>query len=179
MAHTKDCSLDRVAQAATLVKETRREVNPGIYTIEDAKGEIIVNTTEGTVARKLKSCKAIQYITGGLSRKKNGYVYLSIYYLDKHGHLRCYMLGQHTLILLVADLEGYHKDLVPCHKDECPWNNKASNLEWGTQSDNLKHYNFMLSLSDGRLETRCNLKYSFKCLKAPISIQEMKTWKEV
>lgn len=179
MANLKNCSLDRVAQAATLVKETRREVNPGIYTIEDAKGEIIINATEGTVARKLPSGRVSVYITGGLSRKDNGYVYMNIYYLDKHGHLKCYPIGQHTLILLVADLNGYKQGLIPCHKDECPWNNKASNLEWGTQSDNLKHYNFMLRLSDEYIETRYNLKYEFKCLNVPISIEEMENWKEV
>jgi|APGre2960657373_1045057.scaffolds.fasta_scaffold387707_2 hypothetical protein len=37
-------------------------------------------------------------------------------------------------------VDGYNEVLMINHKDGNPLNNKADNLEWVTQSDNVKHW---------------------------------------
>ena len=168
-------AVNRTEQLVELVK-SKKEIQPGLFSIKDANGEILVSLKDG-VARRFPDGKIRQYATGELSTKRNGYVYMSVYYKTDKGKTKSFTVGQHTLVCMVADTEGYKPGLVPCHKNACKWDNEASNLEWGTQQDNVRHDKIVHRLaktSPEKVEIRHNLsKTKFTCLKEPLTIAQV------
>lgn len=176
MSNIFEARIRRTNQLAELIKN-QEQVTPDILGIKDANGEILVHLKKGYVARRYTNGKIRQYATGELSNKNNGYVYLSVFYKTEAGKLKSYTVGQHTLICMLSDPEGYKPGLVPCHKNACKWDNEASNLEWGTQQDNVRHDKIVHRLaktSPDKVVSRHNLsKKEFTCLKEPLTIAQV------
>lgn len=82
-------------------------------------------------------------------------------FLGKDGYFRTQIAGKTRLVHRLVALE-----FVPCevgkdfvnHKDGNKQNNKATNLEWCTRSENMKHaYDHNLKSSIGDKNGRCKL----------------------
>lgn len=64
---------------------------------------------------------------------RSRYMYVD---LSKEGYRRSYSLGR---VVAIAHISNPHSKLYVNHKDGNPKNNKSSNLEWVTASENMQH----------------------------------------
>lgn len=156
---------------------------------DDIDNTLIVNTLEGIVWRgkKNKEGKIIKYrafVNGSQNYKCDGYT-VAVYNYIEDGKVKPYRIRQHILIELLANLDDYIKlydsENLPVvnHIDNCPWNNKAENLEWTTVQWNNRHGRLVHSLDHyfPNLLTEIkenNSKRKFLTLKRPISVEMLK-----
>lgn len=75
---------------------------------------------------------------GYVSYKKNGYLYVEISVkIDENiVHIN---YAQHSIVCALYNGLPYDYNLVVNHKNNCPWDNTPSNLEWTTQGLNILH----------------------------------------
>jgi len=130
------------------LKSIRKYAN-GILTFEDAVKTIYIDTVAGTVATYVDG-KINYYIRGSKSSKNNGYVYAVIEYHHVDGTIHADPIGQHVIIAIASDFAGYSKERASrpevCHVNGLPWDNRASNLEWGSHSENARQGKIVRSL---------------------------------
>ena len=128
----------------------------GIYTFCDADKIIYVDTVKGICGKVKNGTHGTDvyypYVIGAESKKDDGYVYLPIDYYNDEGKLDRFPFGQHRLILLITDREGYDRVKNTydrpecCHKRGCPWDNRSDNLEWGDRKENSRQSKIATSL---------------------------------
>lgn len=122
----------------------------GIVTFEDATKTIFVDTTNGTVGVSIDNGNKIKFFARGFeSVKADGYVYAVIDYHHVDGTIHKDPVGQHRIVAMVSDMAGYLA--VPtrpeaCHINGIRWDNRSSNIEWGTHGENARQGKIVASL---------------------------------
>lgn len=142
-----------------IIENTFIDIKNNMRIYKDSLGYIGIDINKGIIYRLDNNYNIKRnYITD--SKRVSGHVAFKLYIgtnKEMHG---CH---QHDLILMSKDVESYKRfrynniSPVGCHIDNCPWHNSASNLEWGTVSDNNKH---------GKLVKSLHYYYPFKYTKA-------------
>ena len=134
----------------------------GIFVIKDRAGNLIyVDTYKGVSAgvkiivdaagNKLINCN--WYEDGTTSIKANGYVYTPIVVNSIQGKEVTALYGTHSLVAMLSNMKEYDridnegKTPIANHKNNKPWDNRASNLEWTTQGGNCRHGKIVASLN--------------------------------
>lgn len=80
----------------------------------------------------------IQCYDSSTSSKKNGYLYVKVAVTLEDGTIKNINTAQHIVILMCGT--GYYIPGMVCnHKDNIPFHNQLSNLEWCTQDWNTVH----------------------------------------
>lgn len=126
-------------------------LNGGAYIIEDAEPNLIyVNVIEGKVGQVTGVTDGgailVDYgIEGEDSEKKNGYLYQKIVVSDGEGS-RAIKYGKHSLIAMLAYTNDFDyiyyeagKIPIPNHENNMPWDNRAVNLSYSSNSGNVRH----------------------------------------
>ena len=130
--------------------ETKVEISDEVYEITDRAGmKLEVNTKTGIMYRIENGVKNLCN-TVETSEKENGYLYTKIHILvDNEIVEKNY--AQHSIVAMIAYTDKYDMlagDNTPVanHKNNCPWDNRADNLEWTTQKWNTLHGKVINSL---------------------------------
>lgn len=126
------------------IVNSKVEVEPNLYEITDrANNKIRVNTETGLVYRE-KNGEFVLCNTVEESEKENGYLYVKLFINDKNGKTKDINYGQHSIVAMIAYTDKYDmiaEDNTPIanHKNNCPWDNRAVNLEWTITKWNSLH----------------------------------------
>lgn len=103
------------------------------HLVDDAGNTIAVDTVNGIIYKNGRP-------VGASSVKRNGYLYVNTSIETMRDGMTNVMIGCHCLVNMCSDISNFMKlGIVPCHRNNCPWDNRASNLEWGTTRDNARH----------------------------------------
>lgn len=120
---------DAVMAAFYLVNQA----NGGNHLVDDAGNTIDIDTINGLVYKNGK-------LVCPVSEKRNGYKYVVARIDTVRDGMTNVWVGCHALVAMVNDYSHFMKNgHVPCHIDNCPWNNRSDNLEWGSVRDNNIH----------------------------------------
>lgn len=127
--------------------------NRDVYFFNDLKGVLFkVEIHKGKVYRvdgRTKNNpepKFIEQAIEGKSKKRNGYLYIWFYH-NENGANKRIDIAKHQLIAFLNNPDAYwdliasgveYKDIVVCHKNGLPWDDRDCNLEFGTTAQNLK-----------------------------------------
>lgn len=189
----KKGSQQRNNEAIRKMIENKQEIADNQYVITDALNNIIIVDTEDGLVYRFENDEIIECNTVETSKKQNGYLYVEIViYVD------CKLINinyaQHSLIAMCAHTSEYDSlvedDKTPIvnHMDNCPWNNKSSNLEWTTQPLNILHGKVVNSLfaNSKYLEMMIDNQYTtikhnnsnidYITLLSPISVDDIKSY---
>lgn len=110
------------------------------HLIDDAGNSIVVDIVNGHVYKNGKP-------VGACSAKRNGYLYVNTRIYAMRDGMTNVMIGCHCLVAMVSGFDSFLKfGHVPCHRNNCPWDNRACNLEWGTPRDNARHSRIVAGL---------------------------------
>lgn len=168
----------------------------GNYIITDRIGnEIYVDTVRGiaglyvTVSDKAGGTKPDikWYEDGSTSSKSNGYVYTPIVVRNPRGRLSTTLYGTHSLVCMLADTDGYDavdisgKTPICNHKNNCPWDNRACNLEWTTHGENVRHGKIVASLYHHFGESYVHIEHNrsntdFMVVDNPLSVKDIERY---
>lgn len=137
-----------------LVSMEKAEQNPdGTWSFVDMAGnKIVVDLEDGRVGYEISNGERFYFGTN--SKKENGYTYASVGVLV-NGLICTPLTGNHVIVCALNNIiNGPHstrydniirirnflyQDYVVCHKNNCPFDNRASNLEYGSRSINTTH----------------------------------------
>ena len=114
--------------------------NLEIYRDNNPNNELIAVDLQAGKVGRLKNTGIVAWYNARDSKKKTGYLYVPIY-----GNGKYITIGVHTIIAICknsnifADQIEANKFLMVNHKDNIPWHNEPSNLEWVTNRDNSWH----------------------------------------
>lgn len=126
---------DAVLAASYLVKNGN-----GNHLVDDAGNHITVDVVNGIVYKNGRP-------VGASSVKRNGYKYVIVCLNTLRDGPVSVWVGCHALVAMVNDPDHFLKlGHVPCHRNNCPWDNRACNLEWGTPRDNARHSRIVAGL---------------------------------
>lgn len=171
------------------------EVSEGNYLIIDRAGnKLMVNTITGVSGKVVEeynvngfifnSC--IDYESGKNSKKSNGYVYTPIVVYNTEGKLATTLYGTHSLVAMLSHTDKYDmmvaedKSPVTNHKNNIPWDNRESNLEWVTSGGNNRHGKIISTLHgmySGHTYIENNLSnVDFVALRKPLSVTEIERY---
>ena len=130
--------------------KTKREISDNVYEITDRAGmRLEVNTKKGVIYRiengVRNMCNTVE-----TSEKENGYLYTKIHILVEDEIVEK-NYAQHSIVAMIVYTDKYDMiavDNTPVanHKNNCPWDNRADNLEWTTQKWNTLHGKVINSL---------------------------------
>ena len=169
------------------------QLSDGSYTFTDLSGQRFLVDTDGDMFtvdnNKVSYCNK-----GVFSQKKNGYLYVKLY-VCIDGQIKKINYAQHSIVCaLFNSLSGLLNSEVN-HKDNCPFNNTPSNLEWTTHALNVLHGRVAatataihnssadlqwLEIFDG-IDLYCqthNAKYAFDSLKIGISCYDLVAYEQ-
>ena len=133
------------------IVNSKVEVESNLFEITDrANNKLRVDTKKGLVYRE-KNNEFVLCNTVEESEKQNGYLYVKLSIHDRNSNTKDINYGQHSLVAMIAYTDSYDmiaKDNTPVanHKNNCPWDNRAVNLEWTTQKWNTLHGKVINSL---------------------------------
>lgn len=114
--------------------------NLEIYRDNHPDNELLAVDLQAGKVGRLKATGIVAWYNARDSKKKNGYIYVPI-----HGNGKYVVIGVHTIIAICnnsnifADQLEANKLLLVNHKDNIPWHNEPSNLEWVTYRENSWH----------------------------------------
>lgn len=106
------------------------------------------------------------YKNGDCSCKSNGYVYTKIVMQDTYDRCIPMMIGTHTIVCMLAykkeylELSSNGAALIANHMNNCSWDNRAENLEWATQGENIRHGKIVGSLRHWFRESYTHTEYN-------------------
>lgn len=158
-----------------------------IVTFNDAEDtKFLVDLSTGKIYKQADEYdEFVQCYDSSTSSKKNGYLYVTVAVTLEDGTVKCINTAQHIVILMCGT--GYYIPGMVCnHKDNIPFHNQLSNLEWCTQNWNCVHgavcnaiqqlsdmtYEVMLSEYVGRVVCTNNSQ-QFAGLSAGLSISDL------
>ena len=189
----KKGSQQRNNEAIRKMIANKQEIADNQYVITDALNNMIIMDTEDGLVYKFENDEIIECNTVETSKKQNGYLYVEIV-INVDGKLININYAQHSLIAMIAHTVEYDSlvadDKTPIvnHMDNCPWNNKSSNLEWTTQPLNVLHGKVVNSLNTNSryLEMMLDKQYTtikhnnsnidYITLLSPISVDDIKSY---
>lgn len=126
--------------------------------------------------------------SGMVSSKSNGYIYVDLT-VSIDGQLETIEYAQHSIVCaLFNGLFGLFNNVVN-HKDNCPFNNNPSNLEWTTQYYNKLHGRIVRCAADVHnsesklawagydlYKQTSNAKHTFDSLKVAIACSDIQSF---
>ena len=165
--------------------EAGKYIDDSHYQFRDDSNKIIVIDVVNGLSGRLENGKVIYNTPGYLRSKNNGYAYTCIN-IKKNGKVaEPYILGTHDVIALITQGDVYDSYIedgeVPIcnHKNNVPWDNRHTNLEWVSYSDNCWHRVVvdMLEKHFGsdiiEIVRNNNIEKKFRRLKIPISVMDL------
>lgn len=114
--------------------------NNNLVTFSDAEDtNFLVDLSTGKIYKQADGDDEFaQCYDSSTSSKKNGYLYVTIAVTLEDGTIKYINTAQHIVVLMCGT--GYYIPGMVCnHKDNIPFHNKLSNLEWCTQDWNCVH----------------------------------------
>jgi hypothetical protein len=143
MANNQESREENIMEVRDII-DSKVEIRPNIYQLIDkANNKLEVDLNTGLIYRYKDNIRVLCN-TVDTSKKENGYLYCHITIQTKSGLVQK-EYSQHGVICMLAHTEEFDElskscnQVVPNHKDNCPWNNLPSNLEWTTQTLNKLH----------------------------------------
>jgi hypothetical protein len=189
----KKGSQQRNNEAIREMIANKQEIADNQYVVTDALNRMIIIDTEDGLVYRFENDEIIECNTVETSKKQNGYLYVEIV-INVDGELININYAQHSLIAMCAHTDDYDslvedgKTPICNHKDNCPWNNKSTNLEWTTQALNILHGKIVNSLNTNSryLELMLDKQYTtikhnnsnidYITLLYPISVDDIKNY---
>ena len=136
---------------ADVVKSTLEVIDEHTRRITDLAGNVITASDDGVVTfistgGRIVTKDCIKLFDNKQLTKENGYIY-SPYTISLNKDMtdHGWKVGLHVVIAMMFDLDGFYKlynlGEVPVvnHMNNRPWDNRLSNLEWCTSSQNSVH----------------------------------------
>lgn len=164
-----------------LSQATRLDDDSYIFT--DLSNKIFLVDRSGDMYT-ISDDRVIPCNSGTVSSKLNGYIYVNITVMID-GQLTNISYAQHSIVCALFNGTPSETNMVSNHKDNCPWNNCPSNLEWTTQGLNSLHGKVVTALWKNRFyvnsmthrvwtEVRHNQSDNdYECLLLPISVSDI------
>ena len=163
------------------------KLDDGSYIFTDLANNIYLVNTDGSIFivddDTIKPCNS-----GNVSSKKNGYLYINIT-VEIDGQLTSIEYAQHSIVCALFNGVPFDNNMIVNHKDNCPFNNNPSNLEWTTQQLNTLHGRIVEAMTNLHNSTNgiawlgfdlykqySNNKYRFDGLKVKLSCEDIKAY---
>ena len=163
------------------------KLKDGSYVFTDKSETTYLVNTDGTIYTVCDNM-VIPCNNGEKSKKKNGYIYLDLI-VDIDGTLSKIEYAQHSVVCALFNGIPFDTNMVSNHKNNCPFDNNPSNLEWTTQYYNKLHGRIVRCATDVHNSEKklvwtgydlyiqkSNLKHSFDCLKVGISCEDIRNY---
>lgn len=117
----------------------------GVYSFTDKlNNKFMIDTLNNKVYRVISDTDAREICRG--NKKQNGYKYIAMSVESPEGDIVEIRASIHSIVCMLCN--GIPVDYMePNHKDNCPWNNRPSNLEWSTRAQNARHGKIVASLA--------------------------------
>ena len=159
------------------------KLDDGSFIFTDLSNKIFLVDRSGDMYT-ISDDRVIPCNSGVISSKINGYIYVNIT-VNIDGQLNNISYAQHSIVCALFNGRPSETNMVSNHKDNCPWNNTPSNLEWTTQALNTLHGKVVSGLWRNRFyvnnmthrvwtEIRHNMSNNdYECLKLPISVSDI------
>ena len=109
---------------------------------------------------------------GNFPNNRSGYIYEAVF-VKVGDKVTQYTIGRHVLVSLVFNLSGYRyfrdsnglldEEIVCCHLNGCKWDCRLENLEWGTNTQNLRQAHCVAGLDLHRPGVFTEKRYCIAC----------------
>ena len=145
MANKNDRKYERLVHQ---MKETRTVASDGKVTFVEDSGSIYeLDGTEGVARIYTGGRNNPTTLSKAVARDSaNGYVAVNFHYLDLDGTVKQASDYLHTIMAMAYHLDEYEAlktegatDIVVMHINGLRYDDRAENLEWGTQTENRMH----------------------------------------
>ena len=187
MSNNKTNKQNYSALMDTIRTTMKKDCN--IVTFNDAENtSFLVDLSTGKIYKQSDDYddEFIQCYDSSTSHKKNGYLYVTVAVTLEDDTIKHINTAQHIVVLMCGT--GYYIPGMVCnHKDNIPFHNQLSNLEWCTQEWNnvhgavcnaiqqLSNVNYEVMLSEYvRRVVYSNSNISFAGLSVGLSISDLK-----